>query len=163
MSSQVSHLFLSKLPCTSFQSVIEISLVSCVCPFSLPLVPVPEDVPSGTSPHKRGMCNTMSTWKHTRRIPTQQQKGIITQKSSLPCKRGEGQLIPSLTLSCKGTDGSGNGSGHRQAYIPEHSSKPPHLKQSRTFSPSDGPRKTKLLAFLTRITIATTQNKYMDI
>ncbi len=134
MSSQVSHLSLSKLPCTSFQSVIEISLVSCVCPFSLPLVPVPEDVPSGTSPHKRGMCNPLSTaWKHTRRIPTQQQKGIITQKSSLPCKRGEGQLIPSLTLSCKGTDGSGNGSGHRQAYIPEHSSKPPHLKQSRIF------------------------------
>ncbi len=65
MSSQVSHLFLSKLPFTSFQSVIEISLVSCVCPFSLPLVPVPEDVPSGTSPRKRGMCNTMSTWRHT--------------------------------------------------------------------------------------------------
>ncbi len=96
MSSQVSHLCLSKLPCTSFQSVIEISLVSCVCPFSLPLVPVPEDVPSGTSPHKRGMCNTMSTWKHTQRIPTQQQKWIMTQKSSLPCKSGEGQPTPSL-------------------------------------------------------------------
>ncbi len=80
MSSQVSPLFLSKLPCTSFQSVIEISLVSCVCPFSLPLVPVPEDVPSGTSPRKRGMCNTLSTWRHTRRIPTQQQKWIITKK-----------------------------------------------------------------------------------
>ncbi len=40
-------------------------------------------------------------------------------------RKGEGQLTPSLTLSCKGTDGSGNGSGHRQAYIPEHSSKPP--------------------------------------
>ncbi len=133
MSSQVSHLFLSKLPCTSCQSVIEISLVSCVCPFSLPLVPVPEDVPSGTSPHKRGMCNTMSTWKHTRRIPTQQQKRIITQKVLPFMQKGKGQPIPSLTLSCKGTDGSGNGSGHRQAYIPEHSSKPPHLKQSRSF------------------------------
>ncbi len=155
MSSQVSHLFLSKLPCTSFQSVIEISLVSCVCPFSLPLVPVPEDVPSGTSPHKRGMCNTMSTWKHTRRIPIQQQKGIITQKSSLPCKRGEGQLIPSLTLSCKGTDGSGNGSGHRQAYIPEHSSKPPHLKTKQDLSPADRQRKTFFLTFSPRITIYT--------
>ncbi len=41
-------------------------------------------------------CNTMSTWKHTQRIPTQQQKWIITQKSSLPCKSGEGQLTPSL-------------------------------------------------------------------
>ncbi len=132
MSSQVSHLFLSKLPCTSFQSVIEISLVSCVCPFSLPLVPVPEDVPSGTSPHKRGMCNTMSTWKHTRRIPTQQQKWIITPKSSLSRKR-EKVNWSHHKRSCKGTDGSGNGSGHRQAYIPEHSSKPPHLKQSRIF------------------------------
>ncbi len=40
-------------------------------------------------------CNTMSTWKHTQRMPTQQQKTIITQKSSLPCKSGEGQ--PTLT------------------------------------------------------------------
>ncbi len=31
---------------------------------------------------------------------------------------GEGQLIPSLTLSCKGTDGSGNGSGRLHGYIP---------------------------------------------
>ncbi len=133
MSSQVSHLFLSKLPCTSFQSVIEISLVSCVCPFSLPLVPVPEDVPSGTSPRKRGMCNTLAFLKtHTRRIQPRSRNELLPKKSSLSAKE-EGQLIPSLTLSCKGTDGSGNGSGHRQAYIPEHSSKPPHLKQSRSF------------------------------
>ncbi len=162
MSSQVSHLFLSKLPCTSFQSVIEISLVSCVCPFSLPLVPVPEDVPSGTSPHKRGMCNTMSTWKHTRRIPTQQQKGIITQKSSLPCKRGEGQLIPSLTLSCKGTDGSGNGSGRLHGYIPRGDFNPSLSPSTKQYSgPADRQRRTFFLTFSPRITIYT--NKYMDI
>ncbi len=60
MSSQVSPVPF-QITLHQFQSVIEISLVSCVCPFSLPLVPVPEDVPSGTSPRKRGMCNTMST------------------------------------------------------------------------------------------------------
>ncbi len=38
MYSQVSNLFLPKLPCTRFQSVIEISLVSCVCRFSLCLL-----------------------------------------------------------------------------------------------------------------------------
>ncbi len=39
---------------------------------------------------------------------------------------GEGQPDPITKRSrAKGTDGSGNGSGHRQAYIPEHSSKPP--------------------------------------
>ncbi len=60
MSSQVSNLFLPKLPCTRIQSVIEMMFVSCMCLFSLPLVPVPADVPSGTSPSKRGMCNAMS-------------------------------------------------------------------------------------------------------
>ncbi len=47
-------------------------------------------------------CNTMSTWKHTQRIPTQQQKWIITQKSSLPCKSGEGQPTPSLNALVQG-------------------------------------------------------------
>ncbi len=47
-SSQVSNLFLPKLPCTRIQSVIEMLFVSCVCLFSLSLVPVPADVPSGT-------------------------------------------------------------------------------------------------------------------
>ncbi len=57
MSFQVSNLFLPKLPCTRIQSVIEMLFVSCGCLFSLPLVPVPADVPSGTSPSQRGMCN----------------------------------------------------------------------------------------------------------
>ncbi len=56
-SSQVSNLFLPKLPCTRFQSVIEMMFVSCMCLFSLPLVPGPDDVPSGTSPSQRGICN----------------------------------------------------------------------------------------------------------
>ncbi len=60
MSSQVSNLFLPKLPCTRIQSVIEMMFVSCMCLFSLPLVPVPADVPTGTSPSKRGMCNATS-------------------------------------------------------------------------------------------------------
>ncbi len=60
MSSQVSNLFLAKLPCTRIQSVIEMMFVFCMCLFSLPLVPVPADVPSGTSPSKRGMCNATS-------------------------------------------------------------------------------------------------------
>ncbi len=41
MSSQVSNLFLPKLPCTRLQSVIEIMFVSCMCLFFLPLVPGP--------------------------------------------------------------------------------------------------------------------------
>ncbi len=57
MSSQVSNLFLPKLSCTRIQSVIEMMFVSCMCLFSLPLVPVPAEVPSGTSPSQRGMCN----------------------------------------------------------------------------------------------------------
>ncbi len=32
----------------------------CMCLFSLSLVPVPADVPSGTSPSQRGMCNATS-------------------------------------------------------------------------------------------------------
>ncbi len=60
MSSLVSNLFLPKLPCTRIQSVIEMMFVSCMCLFSLPLVPVPAEVPSGTSPSQRGMCNATS-------------------------------------------------------------------------------------------------------
>ncbi len=60
MSYQVSNLFLPKLPCTRIQSVIEMMFVSCMCLFSLPLVPVPAEVPSGTSPSQRGMCNATS-------------------------------------------------------------------------------------------------------
>ncbi len=41
MSSQVSNLFLPKLPCTRLQSVIEMMFVSCMCLFFLPLVPGP--------------------------------------------------------------------------------------------------------------------------
>ncbi len=37
---------------------MEMLYVSCVFLFSLPLVPVPVDVPSGTSPSQRGMCST---------------------------------------------------------------------------------------------------------
>ncbi len=59
MPSQVSNLFLPKLPYTRIQSVIEMMFVSCMCLFSLPLVPVPAEVPSGTSPSQRGMCNAM--------------------------------------------------------------------------------------------------------
>ncbi len=54
------NLFLPKLPCTRLQSVIEMMFVSCMCLFSLPLVPVPAEVPSGTSPSQRGICNAMS-------------------------------------------------------------------------------------------------------
>ncbi len=72
MSSQVSNLFLPKLPCTRIQSVIEIMFVSCMCLFSLPLVPVPDDVPSGTSPSQRGMCSARSAWRHTQRIENKQ-------------------------------------------------------------------------------------------
>ncbi len=57
MSSQVSNLFLPKLPCTRIQSVIEMKFVSCMCLFFLPLVPGPADAPSGTSPSQRGICN----------------------------------------------------------------------------------------------------------
>ncbi len=60
MSSQVSNLFLRKLPCTRIQSVIEMMFVSCMCLFSLPLVPVSAEIPSGTSPSQRGMCNATS-------------------------------------------------------------------------------------------------------
>ncbi len=56
MSSQVSNRFLPKLPCTSIQSVIEMMFVSCMCLFSLPLVPVPADVPSEHHQAKGGMC-----------------------------------------------------------------------------------------------------------
>ncbi len=52
--------------------------------------------------HLHVQCNTMSTWKHTQRMPTQQQKTIITQKSSLPCKSGEGQPTPSLNALVQG-------------------------------------------------------------
>ncbi len=41
MSSQVSNLFLPKLPCTRLQSVIGMMFVSCMCLFFLPLVPGP--------------------------------------------------------------------------------------------------------------------------
>ncbi len=60
MSSQVSNLFLPKLPCTRIQSVIEMIFVSCMCLFSLTRVSVPAEVPSGTSPSQRGMCNATS-------------------------------------------------------------------------------------------------------
>ncbi len=53
---QVSNLFLPKLPCTRIQSVMEMLFLSCVCLLSLPLIPVPADVPSGTSQSQRGMC-----------------------------------------------------------------------------------------------------------
>ncbi len=133
MSSQVSHLFLSKLPFTRFQSVIEISLVSCVCRFSLCLLFQCLKMFHRVHLHAKGGCVTQCQPEDTHReFQTQQQKWIITPKSSLSRKR-EKVNWSHHKRSCKGTDGSGNGSGHRQAYIPEHSSKPPHLKQSRIF------------------------------
>ncbi len=57
-SSQVPNLFLPKLPCTRIQSMMEMLFVSCVCLFSLPLVPVPADVHNGNLTEQRGMCRT---------------------------------------------------------------------------------------------------------
>ncbi len=72
---------------------------------------------------------------------------------------GEGQLIPSLTLSCKGTDGSGNGSGRLHGYIPRGDFNPSLSPSTSNTLVHFGQTKENLffLTFLTRITIATTQ------
>ncbi len=62
-SSQVNNLFIPKLLYTRIQSVMEILFVSCGCLFFLPLVPVPTDVTSGTSPSQRGKCRASSREK----------------------------------------------------------------------------------------------------
>ncbi len=60
-SSQVPNLFLPKLPCTRIQSMMEMLFVSCVCLFSLLLVPVPADVRNGNLTEQRGMYN--ASWR----------------------------------------------------------------------------------------------------
>ncbi len=45
-------------PAPGFQSMMEMLFVSCVCMFSLPLVPVPADVHNGNLTEQRGMCRT---------------------------------------------------------------------------------------------------------
>ncbi len=158
MYSQVSNLFLPKLPCTRFQSVIEMVFASCVCPFSLPLVPVPEDVPSGTSPHKRGMCNTMSTWRHTQRILQKQQTLIIPHNP--PSGESEMVIWPRV-LSPPGT----NGWQRLWVYIPRGYFNPSLSPSTKLrLSSSDRQRKTEFLTFIPIMTITTIYTKkYMDI
>ncbi len=59
IARQVPNQFLPKLPCTRIQSVMEMLFVSCVCLFSLLLVPMPADVRNGNLTEQRGMCNAL--------------------------------------------------------------------------------------------------------
>ncbi len=57
--------------------------VSCACLFSLPLVPVPADVPSGTSRSKRGMCRE-ALHRRKSRLSRATSLTIVWFKSSSP-------------------------------------------------------------------------------
>ncbi len=53
-------------PAPGFKSVMEMLFVSCVCLFSLLLVPVPADVRNGNLTEQRRMCNALGSEKtHT--------------------------------------------------------------------------------------------------
>ncbi len=106
-------------------------------------------------------CNTLSTWKHTRRIPTP-----ATEMNYYP------KVLPSMQKWRGSTDPITKRSRAKVRTAPGmvlDTVKPtfqsivqnPPFKTKQDFSPSDGPRKTKLLACLTRITIATTQIIYV--
>ncbi len=165
MYSQVSNLFLPKLPCTRFQSVIEISLVSCVCRFSLCLLFQCLKMFHRVHLHAKGGCVTQCQPEDTHReFQTQQQKWIITPKSSLSRKR-EKVNWSHHKRSCKGTDGSGNGSGHRQVYIPRGYFNPSLSPSTKLrLSSADRQRKTEFLTVIPNMTITTIYaNKYVDI
>ncbi len=162
MYSQVSNLFLPKLPCTRFQSVIEISLVSCVCRFSLCLLFQCLKMFHRVHLHAKGGCVTQCQPEDTHR---EFNPATNMNYSSNPpsLQKGEGQLIPSLTFVQR------YGrlrewlwtplSLHSRAYF-----NPPPFNTKQDSSPSDRPRKTKLLAFTPLMSITTIYtNKYMDI
>ncbi len=131
MFSQVSHLFLSKLPCTRFQSVIEISLVSCVCRFSLCLLFQCLTMFHREHHQANGGCVVLRRREHTHR-EFNPATDMNYSSSSPSLQKGEGQLIPSLTFvqryeclrECLWTPLS----LHSRTYF----NPPPHLTQSRT-------------------------------
>ncbi len=162
MYSQVSNLFLSKLPCTRFQSVIEISLVSCVCPFSLPLVPVPDDVPSGTSPSKGGCVVPRRREDTHRKFNPATDMNYSSSPPSL--QKGEGQLTPSLTFVQR-YERLRESQRRLWVYIPRGYFNPSlSFSTKLRLSSSDRQRKTEFLTFIPIMTITTIYtNKCMDI
>ncbi len=76
--------------------------------------------------------------------------------------KGRRSTDPITNARCKGTDGSGNGSGRLHGYIPRGYFNPSLSPSTKQYSvPADRQRKTFFLTFSPRITIYT--NKYMDI
>ncbi len=162
MSSQVSNLFLPKLPCTRLQSVIEMMFVSCMCLFFLPLVPVPDDVPSGTSPSKGG-CVVPRRREDTYRKCNPATD--INYSSSPPSlQKGEGQLTPSLTFVQR-YERLRESQRRLWVYIPRGYFNPSlSFSTKLRLSSSDRQRKTEFLTFIPIMTITTIYTKkYMDI
>ncbi len=134
----------------------------CVGSLSLPLVPVPDDVPSGTSPSKGG-CVVLRRREHTHR-EFNPATDMNYSSSSPFLQKGEDQLIPSLTFvqryECLREWLWTPSSLHSRAYF----NPPPPFNTKQDSSPSDRPRKTELLTFIPIMTITTIYtNKYMDI
>ncbi len=162
MSSQVSNLFLPKLPCTRFQSVIGMMFVSCMCLFFLPLVPVPDDVPSGTSPSKGGCVVPRRREDTHRKFNPATDMNYSSSPPSL--QKGEGQLTPSLTFVQR-YERLRESQRRLWVYIPRGYFNPSlSFSTKLRLSSSDRQRKTEFLTFIPIMTITTIYtNKYMDI
>ncbi len=136
--------------------------VLCVSVLSLPLVPVPDDVPSGTSPSKGG-CVVRHRHEDTHREFNPANRHELFLKFSLSAK-GRRSTDPITNLRAKVRMSPGMA---LDAFKPTFQSifqPPPPFNTKQDSSPSDRPRKTKLLTFTPLMSITTIYtNKYMDI
>ncbi len=129
MYSQVSNLFLPKLPCTRFQSVIEISLVSCVCRFSLCLLFQCLKMFHRVHLHAKGGCVTHVHLK-THREFNKTNRHELFLKSSLSAK-GRRSTDPITNFRAKVRMSPGMSLDAFKSTF-QSIFQPPHLTQSRT-------------------------------
>ncbi len=129
---------------------------------SLPLVPVPDDVPSGTSPSKGGCVVRHRHKTHTANSKPSNRNELLPQSSPFHAK-GRRSTDPITNARAKVRTAPGMALDTVKSTFQSIVQTPP-FNTKQDSSPSDRPRKTKLLAFSTRITITTIYtNKYMDI
>ncbi len=106
--------------------------------------------------HEYTYCNTISTWRHTQENSNPATEMNYYQKN--PPFHAQGRRSTDLISNFRAKVRTAPGMV-LDTVKPTFQSivQNPPFKTKQDFSPSDRPRKTKLLAFLTRITIATTQ------
>ncbi len=129
---------------------------------SLPLVPVPDDVPSGTSPSKGGCVVPRRREDTHRKFNPATDMNYSSSPPSL--QKGEGQLTPSLTFVQR-YERLRESQRCLWVYIPRGYFNPSlSFSTKLRLSSSDRQRKTEFLTFIPIMTITTIYtNKYMDI